>query len=669
MGIISVTRSSSSNATGQPPAYFNPQNDSVSSTPSSSRLSTSFTVGSKLTPQLVSAAEVQGHLALLHAFAEFKAKVDNLLGEDASEHVSVSSLMPQDKEKRWAWFVGLAVERFERWCKALEDSDADVDEDTFLGKVLPPVDVLMVWHSYLLNPAWYLEDTKRVPILGSLRRLGVCLADAMPKLSSYLVASAADSKMRLAAWTTRTRTDFDPFESATTLTEREVVCPACLIPVTVQLTKADGTGYLQKGFSQPCPSSSCNHSITKESFGIRRILVDLTRNVGDKGTEGFQTYMAGSLFRPGTMYDTTRGELVKRNILASSKLKRPVDDGSKRKWQEAIVKRLGWDLKEMRRAMGEELKGIGEKLLMRIITAYGDDRIFSIDLVGAVLRQGSFISKMQSLNWTTPGFLTGQNALVLYHAIARYHAFLDLMMANPSSMIVPTLDIDLVWHTHQLLARRYKKDCSNLLSKFLDHDDKVEEGRLALSFELTAKSWQEKFGLPYVYCGCPISGETIGQKLTRLVGIQNNLKQQYLSPPDRPGARDTTHPSDHNAVYALHMKKQADVGRKERETKYAKGLKKAEKGKGKAEGSVARTRSDSTSLHPQPFLVPIPMEVLNESSNNPSCVATVSNIVNASDGSGGLLCAVGAGSCSPGGAACGAGKASCVSLTDAFVAC
>ncbi|KAK7442078.1 hypothetical protein VKT23_016354 [Stygiomarasmius scandens] len=340
------------------------------------------------------------------------------------------------------------------------------------------------------------------------------------------------------------------------------------------------------------------------------------------------------------MYDTTRGELVKRNILASSKLKKPVDDGSERKWQEAIVKRLGWDLKEMRRAMGEELKGIREKLLMRIITVYGDDRVFSIDLVGAVLRQGSFISKMQSLNWTTPGFLTGQNELVLHHAIARYHAFLDLMMANPSSMIVPTLDIDLVWHTHQL--------------KFLDHDDKVEEGRPVLSFELTVKSWQDKFSLPYVYCGCPISRETIGQKLTRLVGIQNNLKQQYLSPPDRPGARNATHLSDHNAVYALHMKKQADVGRKERETKYAKGLKKAEKGKGKAEGSVARMRSDSTSLHPQPFLVPIPMELLNESSDSPSCVGTAFNIVNASDGSGGLLCAVGAGSCSPGGAACGA---------------
>jgi len=65
---------SSPNATGQSPAYSNPQNDSVSSTPSSSqRLPSSFTIGSKVTPQLVSVAEIQGHLALLHAFGEFKA--------------------------------------------------------------------------------------------------------------------------------------------------------------------------------------------------------------------------------------------------------------------------------------------------------------------------------------------------------------------------------------------------------------------------------------------------------------------------------------------------------------------------------------------------------------------------------------------------------------------
>lgn len=31
-------------------------------------------------------------------------------------------------------------------------------------------------------------------------------------------------------------------------------------------------------------------------------------------------------------------------------------------------------------------------------------------------------------------------------------SFLDLMSSSPASFFVPTLDIDLVWHTHQLMA-------------------------------------------------------------------------------------------------------------------------------------------------------------------------------------------------------------------------
>ena len=55
--------------------------------------------------------------------------------------------------------------------------------------------------------------------------------------------------------------------------------------------------------------------------------------------------------------------------------------------------------------------------------AYTDDRPFSIDLVGAVLRQGSFIDKMRDFRWTEPGHFDGpDNEVVLTHAIARYHA-------------------------------------------------------------------------------------------------------------------------------------------------------------------------------------------------------------------------------------------------------
>lgn len=101
--------------------------------------------------------------------------------------------------------------------------------------------------------------------------------------------------------------------------------------------------------------------------------------------------------------------------------------------------------------------------------AYTDDREFSIDLVGAVLRQGSFVTKMYNLNWTQPDFFAREDdEIALQHAVARYHAFLDLLSSSPVSFFVPTLDIDLVWHTHQLMSDSYAEDTLKYIKRFVD---------------------------------------------------------------------------------------------------------------------------------------------------------------------------------------------------------
>ena len=115
---------------------------------------------------------------------------------------------------------------------------------------------------------------------------------------------------------------------------------------------------------------------------------------------------------------------------------------------------------------------------------------------------------MAHLGWTKPGFFGApEDEVVLQHAIARYHAyvslssssdsfvclrflfrsyaalishcvtvadsctmvrFLDLMSSSPASFFVPTLDIDLVWHTHQLMNVQYETDCKRYVGRFID---------------------------------------------------------------------------------------------------------------------------------------------------------------------------------------------------------
>ena len=44
------------------------------------------------------------------------------------------------------------------------------------------------------------------------------------------------------------------------------------------------------------------------------------------------------------------------------------------------------------------------------------------------------------------------------------------------NILVPTLDIDLLWHTHQLSMYGYFRDCRTSPCHYvIDHDDKIDE--------------------------------------------------------------------------------------------------------------------------------------------------------------------------------------------------
>jgi hypothetical protein len=46
--------------------------------------------------------------------------------------------------------------------------------------------------------------------------------------------------------------------------------------------------------------------------------------------------------------------------------------------------------------------------------------------------------------------------------------FLDMMFSSQYMLVVPTLDIDLVWHSHQLSGPRYQKDCKTNVGRYVD---------------------------------------------------------------------------------------------------------------------------------------------------------------------------------------------------------
>lgn len=62
----------------------------------------------------------------------------------------------------------------------------------------------------------------------------------------------------------------------------------------------------------------------------------------------------------------------------------------------------------------------------------------------------------------------------VFRAIGRYKTFLFVNYLYPKILLVPTQDIDWVWHCHILHTRQYRKDCEMLFGCFIDHDPESE---------------------------------------------------------------------------------------------------------------------------------------------------------------------------------------------------
>ena len=126
------------------------------------------------------------------------------------------------------------------------------------------------------------------------------------------------------------------------------------------------------------------------------------------------------------------------------------------------------------------------------------DKIRGEMLVANVQRQASFVDKMHRHLWIRSPAVEG----TIRRAIDRYDEFLQLFKLHPGTMLVPTLDIDLAWHTHQLSPEQYKTGCEERAGRFIDHDDKIVQGKLDSGYDKTKELYHLYFGKIYSGCLC-----------------------------------------------------------------------------------------------------------------------------------------------------------------------
>jgi hypothetical protein len=97
--------------------------------------------------------------------------------------------------------------------------------------------------------------------------------------------------------------------------------------------------------------------------------------------------------------------------------------------------------------------------------------------------------------------------IVLKQMIKRYYQFMQLKSSLPLNiLLIPTLDIEIVWQTHLLRPEIYQNDCIRLFGRVIDHSlilNDIEQFFKEQAFLDTLKLYEQKFG--ETYCSLPLS--------------------------------------------------------------------------------------------------------------------------------------------------------------------
>lgn len=305
------------------------------------------------------------------------------------------------------------------------------------------------------------------------------------------------------------------------------------------------------------------------------------------------------------------------------------------------------------------LKRAEKIAVRRMMSRYWDNSsVFALDLVGAVIRQGSFIEKMHSIDWIHSPAATSTMARL----IQKYTRYIDIIASNPNQTAVPTLDVDLAWHTHQLSPPYYYAYTVTKTARFIDHDDKIEETALSTAFEWTSKTYQKMYDELYSECTCwycEAIRESHTSSVKRAFGgnkaIESQLDRLHAGNTD---PKTSPHISAHNAIKA-----DKDASRSIREANmkaklecdYQKACNHARK-----KGRTPPTRdqykgSDSAMAYGYPMYMPYYAPYMGDPCVNSGLYASNPGCANFTAGAAGNCCqgtcggGVAAGSCGGGG--------------------
>ncbi|RCK62915.1 hypothetical protein Cantr_09125 [Candida viswanathii] len=505
--------------------------------------------------------ETIAHLKLFKALAVLKKKVL------ANSRTGINPTL------FWKGFITNAVRRFIVFVSALRkfmerynttssanpQDNLKINKDpaflSVMSQIVPPLDVLLVWHSFLANPSsfydvfvrcnmlqfanfpfplhkvcQYIDNYDfefRVPFEYKHNYLEVikCFAPHDPLVLRYEII------------------EFSPSDNHVT-----VCCPNCKNTLSDPIPLSNGT----KGFGDHGLRSK-NIRLVQDSSCYCSWIFLITHSELRKLQLYSDVKRLGIL--QGTFKIPPSEVIVKDPIKSAKKFRAMFDriwDDNRFKSLETIISLLHQECTKEGLPHGKLLRNYTRFNLISMTVPEGVE--IGDDLVEYVMRQERFNSKMNNLNWLHSPNINH----ILAESCSRYAKFFT-MLANPNlnnnngSCLRPTLDIELMWKTHNLSGFGYFKDCLTSAGHYIIDNDASTQGvgvgvgaLLNNDINATAEVYKSIYKEEYLICYCQIC------TIERAISLVNPEHQpQTHNPP-------LTTPNLNLNVPALHQTSQSE---------------------------------------------------------------------------------------------------------------
>ncbi|CAO3652200.1 unnamed protein product [Cunninghamella echinulata] len=359
--------------------------------------------------------------------------------------------------------------RYEYWIEACK-------KDIPNSIVSPPIDIAYIWHAHLVSPFRYYEDSIRLkfPLI------------SMPLEALHKQYFSGPSVSSESFW--QKHAPDEPFILTKEDLSKEIImksrCNNCESPFTISGLDLGRWRYNPDNYIKCCECQVINNMHHKALY---HLINDTTKNnrmirgttIGPIGTA--RIAFVQNVFFLEAKYSTENEDQSKKKstILSHEVNITPTQTDSMDEFENLHLYKL-LDNQDYVKHYGHQKL---EELIRVIRLTYSDTNPspFSLDLLQAVERQYKVSTKMLNVKWLLPDSIV--------RGMRNYIHFLTLMKENNQLIAVPTLEIDVAWHTHMMHPKEYRQFTLKYIKRVINHDDTIPQVQLDKYSMDTRNAW------------------------------------------------------------------------------------------------------------------------------------------------------------------------------------